>query len=220
MTRQSLGRIARSRHAFVAALAFICVVLAISRLQDATAVPAAAQAFDATWARTDKPVADGVANRTWFWGPGPIAADVVEPYAESPGGMREVRYYDKARMEVTDPNADPTTQWYVTNGLLVWELINGEVQTGDATYEQRQPAEINVAGDLDDPNAPTYATMKSLLYVPSLSDGQVARSADRPRRQHHRRPVDAGLRCDRCLPRPVAGTRPPDRLTILGIHER
>ncbi|RIK43187.1 MAG: hypothetical protein DCC58_09960 [Chloroflexi bacterium] len=172
VTRQSFGMFARSRHAFAIVVALVCILLAGARLQSATAVPAANDAFNATWARSDKPVADGVANRTWLWGPGPINNIEVEPYAESPGGMREVRYYDKARMEVTHPDGDPSNPWYVTNGLLVWELIHGKVQLGDYTFEERAPAEINVAGDLDAPNAPTYATMQLLLYVPAFNAGE------------------------------------------------
>jgi len=45
--------------------------------------------------------------------------------------VRFVRYYDKARMELPQPEADPTASWYVTNGLLVAELVRGQVQLGD-----------------------------------------------------------------------------------------
>src|SRR5439155_485362 len=48
--------------------------------------------------------------------------------------------------------------FYVTNGLLTVELISGRMQTGDDTFEDRKPANVNVAGDFDDPNAPTYAS--------------------------------------------------------------
>jgi hypothetical protein len=70
-----------------------------------------------------------------------------------------VQYFDKARMEITHPDADPSSIWYVTNGLLVVELVTGRMQTGDARFVQREPAQVNVAGDPDDPHGVTYATI-------------------------------------------------------------
>jgi hypothetical protein len=58
--------------------------------------------FDPNWKRYDEPVRLGQANRGWTWGPASLAA-LDEPYAESPGGRRQVQYFDKARMELTDP---------------------------------------------------------------------------------------------------------------------
>src|SRR3712207_6555559 len=56
-------------------------------------------AFQRTWERTDRPVAEGRVARTWLWGPQPISPPLTEPYAESPGGQRLVQYFDKSRME-------------------------------------------------------------------------------------------------------------------------
>src|SRR5207253_7441220 len=81
------------------------------------AQPARAEnpAINKVWQRTDYPVQVGKVARTWVWG-NRIAA-TTEPMAESPGGSREVVYFDKARMEINDPNANPSSPWYVTNGL-------------------------------------------------------------------------------------------------------
>lgn len=122
-----------------------------------------AEHFSRVWARTDKPVLEGQVGRSWMWGPDPLNQPMTEPYAESPGGEREVQYFDKARMEITHPDADPTATWFVTNGLLVTEMVSGQMQLGDSEFESRQPAEINVAGDPIDPDGPTYATFASLL---------------------------------------------------------
>src|SRR5690606_32600889 len=54
--------------------------------------------FAATWRRTDGPVYGGEAQRTWMWGPEPLTPLLMEPYAESPDGQRQVQYFDKARM--------------------------------------------------------------------------------------------------------------------------
>ena len=98
-----------------------------------------------------------------MWGDGAFTGAMSEPYVESPGGERTVQYFDKTRMEINDPAGDPSTAWFVTNGLLVVELITGELQLGDATFEPRDPATGNVAGDQDDPTGPTYQTMARLL---------------------------------------------------------
>jgi len=143
-------------------------------------------AFDGVWERTDKPVADLTVSRTWMWGPAPFTPVIQEDYTEGPGGIRDVRYYDKARMEVTDLTADPASVWYVTNGLLVVELISGMMQVGHDDFEERSPAEVVVAGDLDDETGPTYATFAGLSFpgytVPSgvgnAVTQRVARSGD------------------------------------------
>src|SRR5690554_6719984 len=72
------------------------------------------EAFDAVWATTDQAVLDGTASYSWFWGP-EVRAQRFEPYLDSPGGQREVRYYDRSRMEINNPAGDPNNIYYVTN---------------------------------------------------------------------------------------------------------
>jgi glucose/arabinose dehydrogenase len=127
--------------------------------------------FQATWSRTDRPVAESVVARTWMWGPGPFSVQAGEPYLESPGQTRAVQYFDKARMELTHPDGDASSIWHVTNGLLVVELVTGRVQIGDDAFQMRRAAHVNVAGDPDDPAGPTYATFSALLDDPPRSDG-------------------------------------------------
>ncbi|MEZ4568876.1 MAG: hypothetical protein R2849_00795 [Thermomicrobiales bacterium] len=129
------------------------------------------QAFQKTWERTDKPVTDGQATRTWMWGPQPNSQVIMEAYDEAPNGMRQVQYYDKSRMEITDPTVDPNSIWYVTNGLLATELITGRMQLGNNRFDDRAPANVNVAGDANDPNGPTYATFTPLLGAVSQPVG-------------------------------------------------
>jgi DNA-binding beta-propeller fold protein YncE len=114
--------------------------------------------FYRTWARHDDPVASGRVERTWMWGPQAYTESMMEEYVDVSGGEREVQYFDKARMEINDPDRDRSSIWFVTNGLLVQELISGRLQVGHDTFERREPAEVNIAGDWDDPHGPTYAT--------------------------------------------------------------
>ena len=62
-----------------------------------------------------------------------------------------MQYYDKARMEINDPSGERDSRFFVTNGLLVVELISGRVQTGDQEFESqaRPPSQVPVAGDLN-----------------------------------------------------------------------
>jgi hypothetical protein len=114
-------------------------------------------ALQRTWARTDRPVAEGAVSRTWMWGPDAFREAVMEDYNESPGGVRKVQYFDKSRMEITNPGAHDDGVWYVTNGLLVVELMTGRMQVGNDAFVDRAPASVNVAGDPDDPL--TYAVL-------------------------------------------------------------
>jgi hypothetical protein len=125
-------------------------------------------AFERTWARTDLPVAQGRVNRTWMWGPSGHTAAFYEPYYDAPGGTRLVQYTDKSRMENNAYRA--YAPWDVTNGRLAYELITGRMQLGDSDYQQRQPAQIQIAGDAH-PNSPTYATFNTVRDHDPLPTG-------------------------------------------------
>jgi hypothetical protein len=125
-------------------------------------------AFKNIWMRTDSLVDDGSVKRSYFWGPTP-GFTTSEDYAEGPNGKHLVQYFDKSRMEINNPNGDKNNPFYVTNGLLTEELIYGRVQTGNNMYDYTYPAEIDLASDTDDLNAPTYASFRSVVDVPSDS---------------------------------------------------
>ena len=107
--------------------------------------------FVDVWDKADGPVAAGRAARSWLWGPNTFLL-ARENYKESPGGERYIAYFDKARMELTHPSND-----FVTNGLLVVEMMSGKYQDGDSYYVASPdgPATINVVGDTG--NWLTYA---------------------------------------------------------------
>lgn len=119
--------------------------------------------FYQIWEQSDAAVALGIAKeRSWLWGPQAGAAE-IETFAEGVGGKRRVQYFDKARMEVTNPEADRANLFFVTNGLLPKELISGQLQTGLDSFETRQPAEVNVAGD--PAGSITYAKLKPYVTL-------------------------------------------------------
>ena len=89
-----------------------------------------------------------------------------EPYQESPNGYRSVFYFDKGRMEITDPNGNANSQWYVSVGLLVRDLIAGQIQVGKNSFVQSAPANIPVTGDMgDNPLSPTFASLAPIASI-------------------------------------------------------
>lgn len=130
--------------------------------------------FEERWGRTDRPVSQAEIDRTWVWGPTPHTDAFVEPYADSPGGERMVQYFDKSRMEINDPDAEGL--WSVTNGLLVVEMVEGAIQTGDDEFDTTpEPADVQIAGDGAGAIGPTYADIASfgLRDVDSNAEGSV-----------------------------------------------
>jgi hypothetical protein len=116
-----------------------------------TAFPAGAAAFAVPAFQTQWVA--GEAITTNFWG-SPVTALPPKPeyYKDAPSGQRTVQYFDKGRMEWTDPPGR------VTNGLLPVEMIRGRVQFGDNTFVSKPPPNIPIAGDPSNAG-PTYATL-------------------------------------------------------------
>jgi hypothetical protein len=144
-------------------MALVGAVLLV--IQPALAAPQiGTAAFARVWDRQDRPVAEQVSDRSWTWGPAPISELTRENYAEAPEGQRAVQYFDKSRMEINDPTADPNATWYVTNGLLPIELMTGRMQVGNNQFEFRGPARVSAIGDPD--NWPTYADLLPFYQSP------------------------------------------------------
>ena len=119
--------------------------------------------FQRLWATSDEPVATGVAARSWLWGPAP-GVSVSEPYAQGVDGKRAVQYFDKARMELNTVVTDTTSPWRVTTGLLVNEMVEGRIQTGDRQFVALGPSTQPVFGDESAANL-RYADFTKLLPV-------------------------------------------------------
>ena len=150
-----------------------CLVLSVVLLLVGATLPSVAaaspdfadSAFEQLWTRTDAPVLSGSASRTWFWGPEANSGPLYERYLESPGQQRLVQYYDKGRMEIIDPNGDPSSPWYVTSGLIDRELISGRIQIGSNTYlDTGSGANVPIAGDPDNV-FPTYNDFQPIIDV-------------------------------------------------------
>ena len=160
----------RSKTVFILGVALVVI---LSQTLRVLASEPATTPFRETWERPDRPVMEGQANRTWMWGPEAFTDAMSEQYAESPGGERTVQYFDKSRMEITDPDADQSASWYVTNGLLVVEMMSGKMQIGNDHFVQHEPALVNVAGDADDSTGPTYTTFSLVADEPARGEGSV-----------------------------------------------
>lgn len=152
------------RKGFIGAL-LATATAAFLAVQPILAAPAIGNSsFNRVWTRQDWPVSQKLTDRSWTWGPAPISEALRETYVEGVDGRRTVQYFDKSRMEINDPTADPNSQWYVTNGLLPIELMTGRMQLGNQRFEYRGPARISAIGDPG--NFPTYADLLPLYQSP------------------------------------------------------
>jgi hypothetical protein len=151
-----------TRRSVVAAATIIALIIPVIMAQASSADPAN-EFFQRTWERTDRPVETDQVDRTWMWGPGANTASMWEPYAESPDGTREVQYFDKSRMEINLTGEPEDSLWYMTNGLLVVEMITERIQIGEDSWEPHQAESMNVAGDRDGETGPTYIALAGLL---------------------------------------------------------
>jgi hypothetical protein len=107
--------------------------------------------FERIWREADLAVQQGRTTRSWTWGPQPWF-DYKEIYAQSPQGLRQVQYFDKARMEISQPADTGGLLGGVTNGLLTVELVSGRLKLGDGIGGDQNlqlvPSSVPVAGDL------------------------------------------------------------------------
>jgi hypothetical protein len=170
--------------------------------------------FERNWSQADRPVRIAAETgqppgRGWLWGPQPNL-EKVEAYTEGPDGLRPVVYFDKARMELTNPAGG-----YVTNGLLVTEIATGQLQLGDNRFEYRGASELQVAGDSNqqdrNSNAPTYASFSVLVNTGPGEDatGQSVQATLAKSGQVGLNPALAGLAYNRHFA-PETGHNIPD----------
>ncbi len=111
--------------------------------------------FQQLWDQADRAVAEGKVSRSYLWGP-TLSDLITEPYSE--GGTRQVQYFDKTRMEQTAGRG-------VTNGLLAKEMITGQLQLGDASFQTVEPNTTNaIAGD-NAAGGATYATFRKVATI-------------------------------------------------------
>ncbi len=142
------------------------LTLSLTPGTEAAAMTYADNSFKTQWETTDRPVQDGAARRSWVWG-GFYSEGKNEAYSNAPGGQRLVQYFDKARMEINNPNAPRDGRFFVSNGLLVTDMVSGMLQVGDQDFTPNPvgPARVQVAGDPDNAAAPTYASFAGVASI-------------------------------------------------------
>jgi protocatechuate 3,4-dioxygenase beta subunit len=173
---ENMGSRARVHLALIAAVTAITATILVFA-NTSNHYDIATDAFQNVWERTDYPVQQGETERTWLWGPGANTPLMQEEYAEAPDGLRDVQYFDKSRMEMPWNDVDPDSPWYITQGLLARELMTGELQLGDNTFEYHAPSQRPAAGDPDGVTAPTYATMGQFIGATPRAQGTVINQA-------------------------------------------
>ncbi len=121
----------------------------------------------AIWNRADGSILDGSEVRPFLFGAEPLAV-VTEHYQDSATGLRQMTYFEKGRLDILDPSEDPANPWFVSPAALVREMLSGSVEYGENERSERGLAPIPIVGDLNQPNAVTYATLGMLtdLEIP------------------------------------------------------
>ena len=158
---------------FAIPLMIIGLLVCLSGTDVLAAGDFATPAFQQRWAQDEGTVRN-------FWGPLALASagvnesytyagicGVVAPCFPETTASRLVQYFDKGRMEY---NPNVPGQRPVTSGLLVREMISGNMQTGDDRFEKRQPAMIAIAGDPDN-TFPKYSDLTNANIPPVLAAG-------------------------------------------------
>jgi hypothetical protein len=142
----------------------IGILLLLALLLLPTAVLAevefAAPSFQALWRRTEQPVVEGRTQRPFLWGPAPFASQSERYDDGGNDGQRLVQYFDKGRLELTQPTNPAAELALLQNGTLVRDLTLGLVQVGSNRAQAFDPAFLPVAGDSDlaaNPDAARYA---------------------------------------------------------------
>lgn len=137
-------------------------------------------AIEALWQQADGPVLRGESARGWLWGPAALAVS-TEHYDDSPTRTRQMVWYDKGRLDINDPNGDPTSIWYASGAQLVTELVSGALQFGADEWVRRDAAEIAITGDDNQAQPITYATLTAHATIPKAvrpADTDTRRVAD------------------------------------------
>lgn len=158
----------RASTAFVVLLLLTFFNVEFVTLPTSQAASFASPDFANVWNRTDKQVLSGAVARSYLWGPEPFSEGLQEEYADAPDSKRLVQYFDKTRMELTNPAGDKSNPYYITNGLLAKEMISGRLQLGNNKFVAIDTADIGVAGDGDDTSGPTYSAL-NLYLLPTAS---------------------------------------------------
>ncbi|MEZ4569409.1 MAG: hypothetical protein R2849_03615 [Thermomicrobiales bacterium] len=114
--------------------------------------------IQSVWEMTDGQIVNGSVQRAWAFGPEPIAA-AYEYYPQSPTKFRNIVYYDKGRLDLLNPQSPTGSIWMVSGALLTTELLSGRIQLGEEEFVRREPADIALVGDLEQPDPVTYAVL-------------------------------------------------------------
>lgn len=178
LVRDAIGAVTRIRGRRWPALAGVLIVLAALVLpfsvfgDEAGLDSRAPDAVRTLWAAGDGPATRAGGGHPWVWGPA-LANSAREPFKESPGGSRQVFYFDKGRLEISDPGQPADSLWYLSSGLLVRDLIAGVLQVGVNSYVTGAPARIPLSGDtVGNALSPTYAALAPVASVGGNPDAR------------------------------------------------
>ncbi len=159
----------KKKYSLVALAALVLMIPFLTLVAQAAEPNFGNLAFRNRWVEQDRLVGSPGVSRPYTWGPSiPEAPSaLMESYNSSPGGTRQVQYFDKARMELNRPASG-----IVTAGLLTKELVSGLRQDGDTTFTQLNSSRTQVAGDsiTVNPDSPVYESFKGIVTLGNPDD--------------------------------------------------
>src|SRR5687767_13724528 len=84
-------------------------------------------------------------------------------------------------MKFDDPRCGRASRWFVSTGMLIIETRSGMTPLGERAFLQQGPANVRIAGDPNDTNAPTYSSLGGVTaQLPGDRSGQIpAETIDR-----------------------------------------
>ncbi len=124
------------------------------------------------WNRFDQPVASGAVRRTWTWGPDALGDIVSEQTLEYGDRELAVQYYEKGRIDLRPDNGGAGSPDSFRSGMLVRELLTGNASGESESTARNAPATANVAGDANQSDAVSYATLASVPRLVSNGPGE------------------------------------------------
>ena len=202
------------------AVAFVLTLLLTTPALSANALAPGSDPFQRTWSRTDSRSPPGRSSAPGCGAPPPSPPPCTRPTAKRPATSASCSISTKPAWRSPTRPPTSTSHWYVTNGLLVVELITGRMQIGDDHFDDRASRPRSTSPAI--PTTPTARPTPSfdpLRSAPPAAENAPITSAS-PATASSRRPRPGRPRRHRRRARHGAGDRPPDRIRLLGLHEQ
>jgi hypothetical protein len=145
----------------ISAILIVVGVVSVFPVREVESQSFANPAFQRTWVGSVSATTPALD----VWGSEPLGWR-VEPYAGASKDRRIVQYFERGRMEVESGSNR------ITSGLLVHEMVNGEIDLGSGVVLDRQTPDISIDSGESHELVPTYITASRLQESTTDRTGQ------------------------------------------------